>query len=306
MLMYTSCGWFYSEVSGLETVQILKYAARALQLAREASGADQESVFEDALERAPSNVPEYGNARRVYQECVQPSVASLETVAAHHAIAGLVEDNPRRDRIFCHEIQTSFLRREHANTATLALARVEVRSILTQEKLDLTTCVLHFSRPGAGRLQQGDGRGVIGHVNPKTQFERPMIHGSGAHAVQVDVRNHGSRLRSRMPREVVRALQIFLFRGESEHHESIAAACAAERQRPAIMLEIIGWSAKYDPKTAADRDFVRRLRREPTGLAAGIRSQLVDRRAEAEASPPRAKGARASSRRKTKEREVSS
>lgn len=73
-----------------------------------------------------------------------------------------------------------------------------------------------------------------------------------------------------------------------------------------IMLEIIGWSAKYDPKTAADRDFVRRLRREPTGLAAEIRSQLVDRRAEAEASPPRAKGARASSRRKTKEREVSS
>jgi DNA-binding HxlR family transcriptional regulator len=73
-----------------------------------------------------------------------------------------------------------------------------------------------------------------------------------------------------------------------------------------IMLEIIGWSAKYDPKTAADRDFVRRLRREPTGLAAEIRSELVDRRAEAEASPPRAKGARASSRRKTKERAVSS
>ncbi len=145
MLMYTSCGWFYSEISGLETVQILKYAARALQLAREASGADLEPAFENALERAPSNVPEYGNGRRVYQECVQPSVASLETVAAHHAIAGLVEDHPRRDRIFCHEIQTSFLRREDAGTATLALARVEVRSILTQEKLDLTTCVLHFS-----------------------------------------------------------------------------------------------------------------------------------------------------------------
>ena len=73
-----------------------------------------------------------------------------------------------------------------------------------------------------------------------------------------------------------------------------------------IMLEIIGWSAKYDPNTAADRGFVRRLRREPTGLAAEIRSQLVDRRSEAQASPRRAKGARASSPRKTKEREVSS
>jgi len=73
-----------------------------------------------------------------------------------------------------------------------------------------------------------------------------------------------------------------------------------------IMLEIIGWSAKYDPKSAADRGFVRRLRREPTGLAAEIRSQLVDRRSEAQASPRRAKGARASSPRKTKQREVSS
>jgi hypothetical protein len=145
MLMYTSCGWFFSEVSGLETVQILKYAARALQLAREAAGAELEADFKQALEAAPSNLPEYGNARRVYELCVQPSVASLETVAAHFAIAGLVEGYPRRDRIFCHEVQASFRRREDAGTATLALARVEVRSLITQEKRDLITCVLHFS-----------------------------------------------------------------------------------------------------------------------------------------------------------------
>src|SRR5207248_4959608 len=91
MLMYTSCGWFFSEISGLETVQILKYAARALQLARDSCGADLEDQFKAALERAPSNLPEYGNGRRVYEECVQPSIASLETVAAHSAIAGLVD-----------------------------------------------------------------------------------------------------------------------------------------------------------------------------------------------------------------------
>src|SRR5207237_7073236 len=98
-----------------------------------------------ALERAPSNLPEYGNGRRVYQECVQPSIASLETVAAHSAIAGLVEDLPRRARIFCHDVQTSFRRREDAGTAALSISRIEVRSLITQEQLDLTTCVLHFS-----------------------------------------------------------------------------------------------------------------------------------------------------------------
>jgi alpha-amylase/alpha-mannosidase (GH57 family) len=145
MLMYTSCGWFFAEVSGLETVQILKYAARALQLAREACGADLETSFKAALEQAPSNLPERGNARRVYEQEVQPSIATLDTVAAHYAIAGLVEDFPRRTRIFCHEVQTSFRRREDAGTAALSVARVEVRSLITQEQIDLTTCVLHFS-----------------------------------------------------------------------------------------------------------------------------------------------------------------
>src|SRR4051812_113021 len=145
MLMYTSCGWFFSEVSGLETVQILKYAARALQLAREACGVELESAFKAALELAQSNLPERENARRVYEQEVEPSIATLETVAAHYAIAGLVEDFPRRARIFCHEVQTSFRRREDAGTAALSLARIEVRSLITQEQVDLTTCVLHFS-----------------------------------------------------------------------------------------------------------------------------------------------------------------
>src|SRR5439155_26059081 len=92
MLMYTSCGWFFGDVSGLETVQILKYAARALQLAREGCGADLEATFKAALERAPSNIPARTDARRVYEQEVQPSIASLDTVAAHYAIAGLVED----------------------------------------------------------------------------------------------------------------------------------------------------------------------------------------------------------------------
>ncbi|HUJ26732.1 MAG TPA: DUF3536 domain-containing protein [Myxococcales bacterium] len=145
MLMYTSCGWFFSEVSGLETVQILKYAARALQLARECCGVDVEGDFMAALEQAPSNLPMFGNARRVYEQTVQPSVATLPTVAAHHAIAGLVQEVPRKSRIFCHEIHTSFQRREDAGTAAMAIARVEVKSLITHEQVDLTTCVLHFS-----------------------------------------------------------------------------------------------------------------------------------------------------------------
>src|SRR5438045_8738045 len=106
MLMYTSCGWFFAEVSGLETVQILKYAARALQLAREACGVELEPSFKSSLEQAPSNIPERANARRVYEQEVQPSIAGLDTVAAHYAIAGLVEAVPRRARLSSPEAPT--------------------------------------------------------------------------------------------------------------------------------------------------------------------------------------------------------
>jgi DNA-binding HxlR family transcriptional regulator len=41
-----------------------------------------------------------------------------------------------------------------------------------------------------------------------------------------------------------------------------------------ILLDIIAWSAKYDPKTAAERGFVRRLRRDRAGLEAEIRQKL--------------------------------
>ena len=145
MLMYTSCGWFFSELSGLETVQILKYAARALQLAREATGVELEPDFKRWLAKAPSNLPEIGHGGRVFDELVKPSVVSLEGVAAHFAIASLVEGFPRRDRIFCYELVATHRRREDAGTAALSFARVELRSLITTEELDLTTCVLHFS-----------------------------------------------------------------------------------------------------------------------------------------------------------------
>ena len=48
-----------------------------------------------------------------------------------------------------------------------------------------------------------------------------------------------------------------------------------------IMLEIIGWSAKYDAKTAADRKFVRRLARDRAGLEAEIRAELKKQKKEA-------------------------
>src|SRR5205823_12657523 len=52
MLMYTSCGWFFDELSGLETVQVVHYAGRALRLAEDCSGESIEADFVQHLAEA--------------------------------------------------------------------------------------------------------------------------------------------------------------------------------------------------------------------------------------------------------------
>jgi alpha-amylase/alpha-mannosidase (GH57 family) len=68
MAMFTSCGWFFADPSGLETRQVLRYAARAIEIAEGLSGERLEESFLGKLEAASSKDPAAGNARRIYEE----------------------------------------------------------------------------------------------------------------------------------------------------------------------------------------------------------------------------------------------
>lgn len=72
MLMYTSCGWFFSEISGLETVKILEYASRAMELVRDVTGIELEEEFKDRLAEAKSNIPKYKTGKGIYMKLVKP------------------------------------------------------------------------------------------------------------------------------------------------------------------------------------------------------------------------------------------
>ncbi len=77
MLMFTSCGWFFDDVSNVETVQIMQYAARAIQLAREVSGVDLEPEFVRGLEAAKSNVRRHRNGAVLYEALVRPAIPDV-------------------------------------------------------------------------------------------------------------------------------------------------------------------------------------------------------------------------------------
>jgi alpha-amylase/alpha-mannosidase (GH57 family) len=144
LLMFTSCGWFFSELSGIETVQVLKYAARVIQLVRELVGLDLEAELEERLARAPSNLEDLGDGREVYRRLVKPSVATLEGVAAHIAIASSVREVEEAGRTFCHSFRLEERRKVQAGPISTTLGRMQLEHLHTREKLDALYCVLHF------------------------------------------------------------------------------------------------------------------------------------------------------------------
>lgn len=133
MLMYTSCGWFFDEISGIEAVQVLRYAGRAVQLAKETTGVDLLDDFLERLAGAPSNIPRFGDGRRVFDELVRPSFLSLRGVAAHYAIDLLFEDHGPEAGIYCYDIARRGTR--HADIATTAL-RTGVAAITSRVTLE--------------------------------------------------------------------------------------------------------------------------------------------------------------------------
>jgi alpha-amylase/alpha-mannosidase (GH57 family) len=144
LLMYTSCGWFFSELSGIETVQVIMYAGRALQLAQELFGDGLEQRFLNRLSVAISNIPENGDGAQIYQKWVKPARIDLPDVGAHYAISSLFDPREQLKSIFCYDVEVKRERRSVSGLSQLGLGQICVHSRITTEEADLTYGVLRF------------------------------------------------------------------------------------------------------------------------------------------------------------------
>ncbi len=144
LLMYTSCGWFFDEISAIEPVQILKYAAIAIQYFRDLGGGQLEAEFVRRLEAAPSNVPDFRDGATVYRRLVRPAVVDLRRVVAHYAVSGLFEEQPDDCPVYAWRVQQLDDTRESYAGTTLRVGRVRAASEITGEGRDLMYAVLHF------------------------------------------------------------------------------------------------------------------------------------------------------------------
>jgi len=146
-LMYTSCGWFFDDISGIETVQIIAYAARVIQLSRDLfleDAAGLELAFLDKLGQAKSNVPSASDGAKIYtQQCLNMEL-SLEQVAAHYAISAVFSSFADETEIFCYQIHRISYEIFNSGRGRLALGRARITSSITGNSESFSFAVLHF------------------------------------------------------------------------------------------------------------------------------------------------------------------
>ena len=144
MLMYTSCGWFFDELSGIETVQVLHYAGRAVQLAQSVFGDHLEQKFLGRLAAARSNLTEHRDGRAIYAASVRPAAFTLRDVGAHYAISSLFQEHAESTPTFCYSVARLDYNLSQAGRARLGVGEALVSSRITEESLCVFFAVLHF------------------------------------------------------------------------------------------------------------------------------------------------------------------
>lgn len=144
MLMYTSCGWFFDELSGIETVQIMQYAARALQVYEEVFGETLEAQFLQRLEVAKSNMTEHQDGRVIYEKFVKPAMVDLAKVGAHYAMNSLFEEYGEKENVSCYRVDRRMYEISEVGKAKLAIGRLRVSSEVTLESGNFCFGILHW------------------------------------------------------------------------------------------------------------------------------------------------------------------
>ncbi len=166
LAMFTSCGWFFDDLAGIETVQVIAHAARAMQLAGWCFGPGLEAPFLERLAVARSNDPERGTGRDIFEREVRPLVVDDEAVAAHHAVFGLEGVAAARALFPTFDVDVTSERRTSRNGVDLYEAALRVQEKTTEED---STWLVQFERgPGGGTR----GRALLdrgGATAPRTE-----------------------------------------------------------------------------------------------------------------------------------------
>jgi len=146
MLMYTSCGWFFNDISGIETIQVLQYACRAIQLAESESDNKLEDEFIAELGKGYSNVHNEGSGADIYLKNIKPYMLSLTQVGMHYAVASIFADDPETLTVLNYDCKSIFFERKSAGVQKLAFGTTKVDSKVTTSTKEFSFVVIYLGQ----------------------------------------------------------------------------------------------------------------------------------------------------------------
>jgi len=138
LYMFTSCGWFFDDISGIETIQILMYASRAIELIRRSSPNDLEKGLLDFLAQAQSNDPVFKDGAEIYDVFIKPAKMTSSRIAAHYAIISLVEDITPDTIPFLKLVSPLCMNVHKINGIKAILGQVQVTEKRTKKQINKT------------------------------------------------------------------------------------------------------------------------------------------------------------------------
>ncbi|MGH7917586.1 MAG: DUF3536 domain-containing protein, partial [Candidatus Binataceae bacterium] len=144
MLMYTSCGWFFADISGIEAVQVMKYAGRVLDFIEELDFEVPRGEFLDTLAGAQSNIPGMGSGADVYRRLVAPCRTTPRRIAAHLSISGLASYGGDQGTVGDYEFRKLDCQQRQHGRLTLATCRLLVSARMTGREHDFAAAALHI------------------------------------------------------------------------------------------------------------------------------------------------------------------
>ena len=196
LYMFTSCGWFFDDISGLEATQVLKYSSRAIDLVREWAGIDLTAGLLRFLAEANSNAPAYRDGAEVYREMVLPSRISPSLAVANSGVTVLGRGAPRmghEDRPFSETV---------ALTREISLEREGVRAIGGEATVTEPGTALESKRIYLAFVKDGEDPGcLVGEAVSKVDFDGEIqeilktLTPTGVEEIEAILRRYARRIR---------------------------------------------------------------------------------------------------------------
>jgi len=179
MLMYTSCGWFFDEVTGIESMQDVAYAGRTIQLAEELFDIQLEDAYIKKLEQAPSNIPKFQNAGNAYNMFVKPAKIDMNRVGAHYAVASLFTDQQDEQDIYSFKAISEEYNLHKTGRYRIAIGTARIISRFTLEQKDISFAIMHLGEHNIfGGVREFTGNQAFEQMHQEIRevFEKYNVH----------------------------------------------------------------------------------------------------------------------------------